>query len=290
MLQPVKDQSNHLLINQTSNLQRLWDSDGFALTIQLPPLLTADASDCVKQVVAQAHKFDAVLTADAPDGAVAVSSLAMAVLLKRAGIEAVVQISGRDRNRLALQGDLLGLGALGIHNLLIDMRSVTRASFGQNADARFVTDLNGPALLAVVVRLRDEGRFISGASIKKPQVFYAGAFISLEEHMQNEALSSAQFVVTAPVNDVQRIIAAFAALRASHPDLLRNRPFLVSLPLITYSTGESLEAGEADIQQIATFIKALRDFKEIRGFNIVVVRQSDLALLEQVIRMVNVQR
>jgi len=254
MLQPVKDQSNHLLINQTSNLQRLWDSDGFALTIQLPPLLTADASDCVKQVVAQAHKFDAVLTADAPDGAVAVSSLAMAVLLKRAGIEAVVQISGRDRNRLALQGDLLGLGALGIHNLLIDMRSVTRASFGQNADARFVTDLNGPALLAVVVRLRDEGRFISGASIKKPQVFYAGAFISLEEHMQNEALSSAQFVVTAPVNDVQRIIAAFAALRASHTDLLRNRPFLVSLPLITYSTGESLEAGEADIQQIATFI------------------------------------
>lgn len=290
MIQPVKGQSNHPLISQSSHLQRILESAGFALTIQLPPLLTVDASDCIKQVASQAHQFDAVLTSDASDGGVAVSSLAMAVLLKRAGIEAVVQISGRDRNRLALQGDLLGLGALGIHNLLIDVRPVTRASLGQNADARLVTDLNGPALLATAIRLRDEGRFLSGASIKRPPVFYAGVFFSLEENIEIAALSSAQFVVTTPVYDVQHFMAAFAVFQSLHSAFLSTRPLLVSLPLTTDSAAGGFRVGETNKQQMATSLEALRAFKEIRGFNIIIGRQADLASLEQIVHMVNVWR
>lgn len=287
MAQPVKDQSNHALISQTSNLQRLWESDSFALTIQLPPLLTANASDYVQQIAAQAHLFDAALTADAPDGAVALSGMAMAVLLKRVGIETMVRISGRDRNRLALQSDLLGLGALGIYNLLIDMSPATRASLGQNADARLVTDLDGPALLAAAVRMRDEGRFISGASIKKPPVFYAGASLSLEEPISVEALSNAQFVVTPPVLDRERFISTLTAFQAAYPAFLHTRPLLVSLPLIANFAGESADRGEDNIQRITSAIKMLRGCKEVRGINIVVTRKSDLAALEQVVRVVN---
>ncbi len=289
MVRSVKEQTNDPFTGPVSNLQRLWESGENALTLQLPPLLTADASDCVKQVAVQARQFDAVLAANASSGEIAVSSLAMAVLLKRAGIETIVQIDGRDRNRLALQSDLLGLGALGIHNLLINIQPVTRASLVQNADARLVTDLNGSALLAAAVRLRDEGRFISGSSIKQPPVFYVGAFFSLEERIQIEALSGAQFVVTTPVDDVQRFIAAFAAFQASYPDFLRTRPLLVSLPLTTHSAREGIGAREASIQQIATSIRALRGCKGIRGFNITVGRQSDLAALEQIVRTINVQ-
>ncbi len=289
MVRSVKEQTNDPFTGPVSNLQRLWESGENALTLQLPPLLTADASDCVKQVAVQARQFDAVLAANASSGEIAVSSLAMAVLLKRAGIETIVQIDGRDRNRLALQSDLLGLGALGIHNLLINIQPVTRASLVQNADARLVADLNGSALLAAALRLRDEGRFISGSSIKQPPVFYVGAFFSLEERIQIEALSGAQFVVTTPVDDVQRFIAAFAAFQASYPDFLRTRPLLVSLPLTTHSAREGIGAREASIQQIATSIRALRGCKGIRGFNITVGRQSDLAALEQIVHTINVQ-
>lgn len=289
MVQPVKDQSSPALSGQVSNLQRLWTEDGFALTIQLPPLLTADASAEVQQLAAQAHLFDAALTADAPDGAVALSGMAMAVMMKRAGIETVVRISGRDRNRLALQSDLLGLGALGIHNLLIDMCPVTRASLGQNADARLVTDLDGPALLAAAVRLRDEGRFISGASVKKAPVFYAGAALSLEEHIPIEALSSAQFVVTPPVLDIEHFISAFTAFQAAYPAFLRVRPLLVSLPLRTSSTRESANMGKNSIQHIRTAIKMLKGYKEVRGINVVVAGKDDLTSLEQVVSMVNEQ-
>ena len=284
MPQPVKDQSNYPLVSSTSHLQGLWESGGFALSLQLPPLLTANASNFVKQLATQIPAFDAVVTADAPDGAVAVSSLAMAAMLKRAGIEAVVQISGRDRNRLALQSDLLGLGALDIHTLLIDMRPLTRESLGQNADARLVTDLNGAALLATAVRMRDEGRFISGASIKKRPVFYIGAFFPLEQSIESAVLSNAQFVVTTPIGDLQRFTAALRVFQAAHADFLSSRPLLVSLPLTPDSSGE------ADIQQVVTSIEALRSFKEIRGFNIVVGRQRNLSMLEQVVRIANLQR
>ncbi|HJT55459.1 MAG TPA: hypothetical protein VJ761_03110 [Ktedonobacteraceae bacterium] len=284
MPQPVKDQSNYPLVSSTSHLQGLWESGGFALSLQLPPLLTANASNFVKQLATQIPAFDAVVTADAPDGAVAVSSLAMAAMLKRAGIEAVVQISGRDRNRLALQSDLLGLGALDIHTLLIDMRPLTRESLGQNADARLVTDLNGAALLATAVRMRDEGRFISGASIKKRPVFYIGAFFPLEQSIESAVLSNAQFVVTTPIGDLQRFTAALRVFQAAHADFLSSRPLLVSLPLTPDSSGE------ADIQQVVTSIETLRSFKEIRGFNIVVGRQRNLSMLEQVVRIANLQR
>lgn len=290
MPQPVKDQSNYPLISPISHLQELWESGGFALTLQLPPLLTANAGNFVKQLATEIPAFDAVVTADAPDGAIAVSSLAMTVMLKRAGIEAVVRISGRDRNRLALQSDLLGLGALDIHTLLVDMRPLTRASLGQNADARLVTDLNGSALLATAVRMRDEGRFISGASIKKRPVFYIGAFFPLEQPIESAALSSAQFIVSTPVYDLQRFIAALRDFQAIHANFLFSRPLLVSLPLTSGSPGEILEEGEVDIERIVTSIEALRSFKEIRGFNIVVARQSDLAALERVIRLADLQR
>ena len=290
MPQSVKDQSNYPLISPTSRLQGLWENGGFALTLQLPPLLTANASNFVKQLATQIPAFDAVLTADAPDGAIAISSLAMAAMLKRAGIETVVQISGRDRNRLALQSDLLGLGALDIHTLLVDMRPLTRESLGQNADARLVTDLDGAALLATAIRMRDEGRFIAGASIKKRPVFYIGVFFSLEQSIESAALNCAQFIVTTPVDDVQRFIAALRNFQTIHADFLSTRPLLVSLPLIPGHPGDTLDEGEANIQQIVTSIEALKSFKEIRGFNIVVARQHDLSMLEQVVRAVDLQR
>jgi hypothetical protein len=302
---------------EVSNLQRLWEVGGFAITVQPPPPLTAAAGDVVEQVAAQANLFDAVLAADAPGSAVALSSLALAVLFKRAGIEAIAQFSGRDRNRLALQSDILGLGALGIPNLLVDTRPVVRTSLAQHADARLITDLDGPALLAAAVRMRDEASFISGASIKKPPALYVGALFSLDEQVQVSAyvpfsqmseasresgvsgcisitaLSSAQFVVTPPVHDAHHFAAALVAFQIAHPDFLQTRPLIVSLPLTTDSPVESSaapnEARETGVQHVTSAIGVLKGLDGIRGFNIVLGKQADLALLEQVVGKVRVK-
>lgn len=262
-----------------SALQRLWNRDALAMTLQVPPPLSAQAEDFVAQVREQAGLFDAVLAAEAPSGAVAVSSMAMGVLFKRASIETIVQLSGRDRNRLALQGDLLSLGALGMPNLLVDMRPITRASLLENADARLVSDLDGPALLAAAVKMRDAARFLSGASIKLPPALHIGALISLQACHHVDDVSGAQFLVTLPIQDVHVFTLALDAFRSAHPDFLRNRPLLVSLPLDSAGRrAGSLDRVREAMEKVLSSIEALKDFDGVRGFNLVLSEQSDLTL------------
>lgn len=278
-------------IGQVSNLQCLWEAGGFAITVQLPPILTADPGNVIAQIAAHTHLFDAVLAADAPGGAIGLSSVAIAVLLKRVGIESIVQFNSRDRNRLALQSDILSLGTLGLANLLIDMRPVERASLLQNADARLVIDLDGPALLATAVQMRDEARFLSGASIKIPPALYIGAYFSLEEFFQINALRSAQFVVTLPIYDVQSFAAIVAAFQTAHPDFLQTRPLLVSVPLLTDFPEENSPAigdvHEAGIQKLFSAIEMLKKLDGVRGINFVVSKPTDLVLLEQIVCRAN---
>lgn len=285
MVQPVQYQPDDRAISPISHLQQRWVGGGFAITAQLPPLLAVGAGAFVEQIATQLSHFDAVLTADAPGGMVALSSLAMAALLQRAGGETMMQMGGRDRNRLALQGDMLGLGALGIHNLLIDMRPPVRASLGRNSDARLVVDLHGSALLAAAARMRDEGRFTSGASIKTPPVFYLGALVTLEDRLPAEDLSAAQFLVTTPLHDTHHLADALGSYCIDYAGLLRTRPLLVSLPLMNGSQGEDAcdqETLEACVQSMVVAVEALKMCEGIRGCNIVLEHFADLAVLERV--------
>ena len=285
MVQRAQYQSGDTGIKPVSRLQQQWASGSFVLTVQLPPLLNASAHGIIEQVAARASSFDAVLAPDAPGGAVALSSLAMATLLRRAGVEAIVQMSGRDRNRLALQSDILGLSVLGVHNLLIDIRSPQRASLVQNSDARLVTDLYGPALLNAAATMRDNGRFTSGASIKTPPAFYLGALIALVDRFPIEELSAAQFLVTTPLADVQHLTDTLSTCCTAHTDFFQTRPLLVSLPL---GNGSQEEAGsdrnttEARAEAMVDAIEALNMCEGVRGCNIVLERLADLAVVERV--------
>ena len=322
MIQPVKYQSSDKEVGPVSKLQRALERGGFAITVQLPALFTTQARNDIEEVAIRTRLCDAVVAADAPDGAIALGSLAYAVLLQRAGIEPVAQFSGRDRNRLALQSEILGLSVLKVPNLLVDTRPVERASLGQNADARLVTDLNGPALLATAARLRDEARFTSGASIKVPPVFYLGALVNLEDSLPIEELSATQFLVTTAVHDVQRQADMLASCWNAHADFLQTRPLLVSLPFVagvrekdvgslkgptpatpppsapTGTTGAPpknlyLRGGErtgdqdglyeASIQAMVDAIKLMKKCEGVRGCNILVERFADLALLERAV-------
>jgi len=272
-------------INPVSRLQQQWSRGSLVLTVQLPPLLNASVGGIIEQIAMHSSSFDAVLAPDSPGGAVALSSLAMAALLRRAGVEAVVQMSGRDRNRLALQSDMLGLSVLGVRNLLIDTRPPQRVSLVQNPDARLVVDLYGPALLNAAATMRDDGRFTSGASIRTPPVFYLGALVALEDHFPVEELSAAQFLVTTPLADVQHLADTLSTCYAAHTDFFQTRPLLVSLPLAVGSQEEAdsnRNVLEDRAEALVGAIETLSMYEGVRGCNIVLERLADLAVVERV--------
>lgn len=280
MIQPSKHVPDQV-VWPLARLQRVWADGGFALTIQVPPLTTPRPGNLLTRVAAQLSGFDAVLVAEAPDGAIALSSMALAVLFQRAGVSPMVQLSGRDRNRLALQSDILGLSALNIPSLLIDTRTLDRTSLGQNATARFVTDLNGSTLLATAARLRDEARFLSGASIKTPPVFTLGALIDLHAPPTVEQLEPAQFLVAAPADDPRSLPDLLSAFQRGRADFLRARPLLVSIPLIDAFAVEKAGGVQDHWQSCLAMLRFLQAFAFVRGSTIVVERLADLELLER---------
>jgi methylenetetrahydrofolate reductase (NADPH) len=116
---------------------------------------------------------DAVNLTDGNRAIVRMSPIAAAVVVHADGVEPVVQLTCRDRNRIALQADLLGLPALGLHNVLL-LRGDDPA-LGDHPDAKPVFDLDGTGLLAAADRMRREGRLLSGGRVAEPPSLFLGA-------------------------------------------------------------------------------------------------------------------
>jgi len=147
------------------------------------------------------------------------SAIPAAVLVRDAGVEPVVQITGRDRNRIALQADLLGAAALGLPNFLF--MSGDDPKHGNHPDAVHVKDLDGVGLLKMAVTMRDERKFLSGDEIKLAPEFFIGATASpftkpmssdLEKTV-NKINSGADFLQTQPVFDLATFSQWLAELR-----------------------------------------------------------------------------
>jgi hypothetical protein len=133
--------------------------------------------------------------------------------------------------------------------------------------------------------LRDEARFVSGARIKTPPVFYLGALVRPEDRYSPEDLAPAQFLVTAPLSD-EKLLTTLLALYA---DLLRTRPLLVSISLFTGSHDQYAIASDTDdttnLQAVTATIGKLKKYPAVRGCNIVVSHIADLALLKDLARV-----
>jgi methylenetetrahydrofolate reductase (NADPH) len=116
---------------------------------------------------------DAVNVTDGANARVHVAALVAARMLREAGVEPILQMTCRDRNRIALQGDLLGAAALGIENILM-MRGDDPAA-GDQPDAKPVFDLDVIGLMQIAVGIRDRGELPSGREVDGPAPFFLGA-------------------------------------------------------------------------------------------------------------------
>ncbi|HZQ10961.1 MAG TPA: methylenetetrahydrofolate reductase [Anaerolineae bacterium] len=156
-----------------SRLERVLRAGLFAVTTELNAPDSADPQEVYDAALVLSEVADAINATDASGANVHMSSLGICALLVRAGYEVVLQMSCRDRNRIALQGDLLGAAALGVKNVLCITGDDVTA--GDQPDAKRVFDFDSMHLLRTITIMRDKGMFLSGRKLTSPPQVFIGA-------------------------------------------------------------------------------------------------------------------
>ncbi|MCX8022445.1 MAG: methylenetetrahydrofolate reductase [Syntrophorhabdaceae bacterium] len=193
-----------------SNLERVLKSGNFAVTSECGPPRGADSGVIKRKGEFLKGYVDACNITDNQTSVVRLSSLASCFILKGMGFDPVLQMVCRDRNRIAMQSDILGAAALGINNILC--LSGDHQKFGDHPTAKNVYDIDSIQLIATVKRMRDEGKFLSGEEIKgRPDMFigcaenpFADPFEIRAMRLAKKAAAGAQFVQTQCIFNVER--------------------------------------------------------------------------------------
>ena len=189
----------------------------FVMTAELVPPVSCDAHELLRKAAGLKGIADAVNVTDGAGARAHMSALAAASLLLQAGIEPILQMTCRDKNRLALQSEMMGAAALGIRNLLLLSGDDPKA--GDQPDTKPVFDVDSKTLIETARRLRDEGTLPTGRKVAGHADFFIGAAdlpINPPEGWQPNALlakvqAGAQFAQTQFCMDaaiVRRYVAA----------------------------------------------------------------------------------
>ncbi len=207
-------ESSALPINERcdSNLARLLAAGEFVVTGELGPPKGHDAEEVRKKARMLLGSVDAANVTDNQAAVVRMSSIAAGLIMMSEGVEPIIQMTCRDRNRLAMQADLLGAYALGIKNLLC--LSGDHQSHGNHPGAKNVHDIDSMQFLHMMKEMRDEARFQCGEEISGGglQLLIGGAanpFADPAEwrpyRLAKKALAGADFVQTQLVYDMERL-------------------------------------------------------------------------------------
>jgi methylenetetrahydrofolate reductase (NADH) len=276
-----------MTLRSESRLERILHGDGFTVTAEVVPPKGADADAVREQAEALAGYADAVNVTDNPTSSAHMSSVAGAALVAQSGLEPVVQVTTRDRNRLAVTADLLGAWALGARNVLCLTGDPVTA--GDHPEATEVYDLSVLDLVRFVVRLRDQGELLSGKRVEPPPRYFVGvADVPLAPdydpgHLEAKVEAGADFVQTQIVYDVDALgewadrirplgifERAFVLVGVAPPRSARSARFMSEhLPGVLVP-GEVIrrleEAGEdAQLEGVRLTVEVVRALKGIEG-------------------------
>ena len=156
-----------------SNLEKILKAGHFAFTGELGPPRGTNAEEVKEKAQHLKGNVDAVNITDNQTAMVRMSSWAASLILIQEGLEPNFQMVCRDRNRLAMQADILGAYAHGIRNMLC--LSGDHCMFGDHPTAKGVFDIDSMQLINMVKQMRDEGKFQGGADIEDPPKIFIGA-------------------------------------------------------------------------------------------------------------------
>jgi 5,10-methylenetetrahydrofolate reductase len=203
-------------LKSNSNLERILKEGLFAVTAEIGPPMDCNADVVLEKARLLKGLADAFNITDNQTGVVRMSSISSAVLILAEGLEPVMQMTCRDRNRLAIQSDILGASALGIKNCLCiagDHQSFGAAGkLKGHPGAKNVYDIDSIQLLATLKGLRDEGVQQGGDPVdRRPPLFIGAAWTPLGDpieirplRLKKKVTAGADFIQTQGVYDVDR--------------------------------------------------------------------------------------
>jgi 5,10-methylenetetrahydrofolate reductase len=157
-------------------LERILRRGEFAVTAELNPPDSADPNEVYDRGAVFDGWVDGINATDGSGANCHMSSVGICALLTRVGYAPIMQISCRDRNRIAIQGDVLGDAAMGVSNILCLTGDGVQA--GDQPGAKPVFDFDCMSLLETIRTMRDEGQFLSGRKIVNPPNVFLGAAIN----------------------------------------------------------------------------------------------------------------
>ena len=200
-----------------SNLEKIFASGRFAVSAELGPPKSSDVSFIEKRIGWLKGAVDAANITDNQTAIVRMSSIAVGKLCLEADLEPIIQITCRDRNRIAIQSDVLGAYALGIKNILA--LTGDHQCFGNHPQSKNVFDLDSVQLIKMLKDMRDEKIFLNGEEIKnskkapivEPKIFIGGAANPFADpfefrviRLAKKVMAGVDFIQTQCVYDMER--------------------------------------------------------------------------------------
>ncbi len=198
-------------MSNLSKLQQVLDSDQFAVTAEIGPPKHSSSEGIRHHAEMMRDYVDATNITDNQTAIVRMSSIAAGAHVLNSGIEPIIQMTCRDRNRIAIQSDLLGAYSLGMCNVLC--LSGDHQKFGNHPTAKNVYDVDSMQLIENLRRMRDEKVFFCGEAIKEaePQFFigavanpFADPFEFRVDRLEKKVNAGAQFIQTQCIFDMER--------------------------------------------------------------------------------------
>jgi methylenetetrahydrofolate reductase (NADPH) len=271
------------------------------VTTELDPPDSADPEDVYKRARIFDGYVDAINATDGSGANCHMSSLAVCALLTRIGYAPVMQISCRDKNRIAIQGDILGGAAMGVANMLC--LSGDSVQSGDHPQAKPVFDLDCMSLLTIGRTLRDEHKFQSGRKVTfAPRVFFGAAanpfvppFEWRAERIAKKVEAGAQFIQTQYCYDVPRLktfmqqiedigllgkvflLIGVGPLRsAKAADWMRTNVPGIHIPDAVIKRMAGADKPALEGRQICIdLIQEIKDIKGVSGVHVMAFRQED---------------
>jgi len=273
-----------------SKLEKILSEGKFAVTAEIGPPKHASAEKIRHHAEMLKNHVDATNITDCQTAVVRLSSIAAGVHIKQSGIDPIAQMTCRDRNRIAIQSDLLGAYSLGIRNVLC--LSGDHQKFGNHPTAKNVYDIDSMQLIRLIKQMREEKQFFCGEEIKEnePRFFigavanpFADPFEFRVIRLEKKINSGAEFIQTQCIYDMERFERFMEMVRERG---LHERAYILAgvTPLKSWRAAQYLQTSVSGMivpDEIVQRLKNAEDQKK-EGINICIEQIKHLRTIKGV--------